>query len=211
MGAPVLDFLVRFCSPIRIRRRCGSPRWPGRPTSACIFVRSCSARFKTAGWTTSPFNLFPAKGRHMWRDLERLCAELSLPFRRPWSRFRNTACSRRAPRWPRSITAGARISVVRGLPRGNSRRAPHRRCGDHLRHPGGTEGRAGAGARIRPVGCDQGAAAGADRARRSSSACSGRRASPPPTANCSGATTGSSRRYAGRGACRWSTSAVHAP
>src|SRR5215472_1533238 len=39
--------------------------------------------FKTQGWSTSPFNLYPAKGRHMWRDLERLCAELDLPFRRP--------------------------------------------------------------------------------------------------------------------------------
>jgi 2-hydroxychromene-2-carboxylate isomerase len=39
--------------------------------------------FKAQGWSTSPFNLFPAKGRHMWRDLERLCAELALPFRRP--------------------------------------------------------------------------------------------------------------------------------
>jgi 2-hydroxychromene-2-carboxylate isomerase len=39
--------------------------------------------FKDQGWTTSPFNLYPAKGRHMWRDLERLCADLSLPFRRP--------------------------------------------------------------------------------------------------------------------------------
>jgi len=39
--------------------------------------------FKAQGWTTSPFNLFPAKGRNMWRDLERLCADLSLPFQRP--------------------------------------------------------------------------------------------------------------------------------
>ena len=39
--------------------------------------------FKAQGWTTSPFNLYPAKGRHMWRDLERLCADLSLPFRPP--------------------------------------------------------------------------------------------------------------------------------
>src|SRR5262245_6771399 len=39
--------------------------------------------FKAQGWSTSPFNLYPAKGRHMWRDLERLCAELALPFRRP--------------------------------------------------------------------------------------------------------------------------------
>jgi 2-hydroxychromene-2-carboxylate isomerase len=39
--------------------------------------------FKAQGWTTSPFNLYPAKGRHMWRDLERLCADLHLPFRQP--------------------------------------------------------------------------------------------------------------------------------
>jgi 2-hydroxychromene-2-carboxylate isomerase len=39
--------------------------------------------FKAQGWTTSPFNLFPAKGRNMWRDLERLCADLNLPFQRP--------------------------------------------------------------------------------------------------------------------------------
>jgi 2-hydroxychromene-2-carboxylate isomerase len=39
--------------------------------------------FAAQGWTTSPFNLYEAKGRHMWRDLERLCADLALPFRRP--------------------------------------------------------------------------------------------------------------------------------
>lgn len=39
--------------------------------------------FKTQGWGSSPFNVYEAKGRHMWRDLERLCADLALPFRRP--------------------------------------------------------------------------------------------------------------------------------
>jgi 2-hydroxychromene-2-carboxylate isomerase len=39
--------------------------------------------FKAAGWNTSPFNLYPAKGRHMWRDLERTCADMALPFCRP--------------------------------------------------------------------------------------------------------------------------------
>jgi 2-hydroxychromene-2-carboxylate isomerase len=42
--------------------------------------------FKAQGWNDSPFNLYPAKGRYMWRDLERICAALDLPFRRP-SRF----------------------------------------------------------------------------------------------------------------------------
>ena len=39
--------------------------------------------FKAQGWDTSPFNLYAAKGRNMWRDLERLCQDLALPFRRP--------------------------------------------------------------------------------------------------------------------------------
>ena len=39
--------------------------------------------FVAQGWRNSPFNLYPAKGRYMWRDVERVCAKLSLPFRRP--------------------------------------------------------------------------------------------------------------------------------
>ena len=39
--------------------------------------------FQAQGWATSPFNLFPAKGRHMWRDTEREAARLGLPCRRP--------------------------------------------------------------------------------------------------------------------------------
>jgi len=35
--------------------------------------------FAAQGWTSSPFNLFPAKGRNMWRDLERQCALMGLP------------------------------------------------------------------------------------------------------------------------------------
>ncbi len=39
--------------------------------------------FKAQGWDSSPFNLFPAKGAYMWRDLERLCEGQGLKFRRP--------------------------------------------------------------------------------------------------------------------------------
>jgi len=39
--------------------------------------------FAEAGWTTSPFNLIPAKGRNMWRDLERITDAMGLPFRKP--------------------------------------------------------------------------------------------------------------------------------
>jgi 2-hydroxychromene-2-carboxylate isomerase len=39
--------------------------------------------FKAQGWDSSPFNLFPAKGAYMWRDLERLCDAQGLKFRKP--------------------------------------------------------------------------------------------------------------------------------
>ena len=39
--------------------------------------------FKAQGLETSPFNLYPVKGQYMVRDIERLCADLGLAFRRP--------------------------------------------------------------------------------------------------------------------------------
>lgn len=39
--------------------------------------------FKSQGWNDSLFNIYPAKGSYMWRDMERVCASLSIPFRRP--------------------------------------------------------------------------------------------------------------------------------
>jgi len=39
--------------------------------------------FKAQGWRDSPFNLYPQKGRYMWRDLERICEGLCLPLKRP--------------------------------------------------------------------------------------------------------------------------------
>jgi len=39
--------------------------------------------FRKQGWNDSPFNLYPAKGRYMWRDLERICEVQEVPFRRP--------------------------------------------------------------------------------------------------------------------------------
>ncbi len=55
--------------------------------------------FKAQGWETSPFNLYPAKGHSMWRDVDRTCADLALPFRRP------------AP-FPQSSVLAARVAVV---------------------------------------------------------------------------------------------------
>jgi 2-hydroxychromene-2-carboxylate isomerase len=39
--------------------------------------------FQRQGWNDSPYNLNPARGRYMWRDLERQCARDGVPFRRP--------------------------------------------------------------------------------------------------------------------------------
>jgi 2-hydroxychromene-2-carboxylate isomerase len=52
--------------------------------------------FKAQGWNDSPFNVYPVKGRYMWRDMERLCAKCGIPMRRP-SRFpRNGLLAARA-------------------------------------------------------------------------------------------------------------------
>ncbi|HSP98553.1 MAG TPA: DUF924 family protein [Candidatus Dormibacteraeota bacterium] len=39
--------------------------------------------FAAQGWNDSPFNIYPVKGRYMWRDLARLCAAEGLPLRQP--------------------------------------------------------------------------------------------------------------------------------
>ena len=42
--------------------------------------------FGAQGWNDSPFNLYPAKGAYMWRDLARICEAEGLALKRP-SRF----------------------------------------------------------------------------------------------------------------------------
>lgn len=39
--------------------------------------------FRAQGWTDSPFNIYPTKGRYMWRDMKRICQGSCLPFKRP--------------------------------------------------------------------------------------------------------------------------------
>jgi len=55
--------------------------------------------FAAQGWRDSPFNIYPAKGAYMWRDMERLCARDGLPWRRP-SVF------------PRHSVAAARVALA---------------------------------------------------------------------------------------------------
>ena len=55
--------------------------------------------FLAMGWNDSPFNIYPPKGRYMWRDLARLAGKYDLPFRLP-SRF------------PRSGLLAARVALL---------------------------------------------------------------------------------------------------
>jgi 2-hydroxychromene-2-carboxylate isomerase len=55
--------------------------------------------FANQGWKDSPFNIYPVKGRYMWRDLERICSRLDLPFKKPTV-------------FPRNGLAAARITVA---------------------------------------------------------------------------------------------------
>jgi len=60
--------------------------------------------FAAAGWSTSPFEIYPEKGRYMWRDVEREADALGIAMRRP-SVF------------PRNSTLAARVALV-GVERG---------------------------------------------------------------------------------------------
>ncbi|MCK9988075.1 MAG: hypothetical protein AzoDbin1_04547 [Azoarcus sp.] len=57
--------------------------------------------FLAMGWNDSPFNIYPPKGRYMWRDLARLADKYGLPFRVP-SRF------------PRNGLLAARLALLGG-------------------------------------------------------------------------------------------------
>lgn len=60
--------------------------------------------FAAQGFETSPFNLFPMKGRNMIRDMERQCAALGRPFTMP-------------DPFPQNGLTAARIALV-GIDRG---------------------------------------------------------------------------------------------
>lgn len=60
--------------------------------------------FRAQGWDTSPFNIYPAKGRYMVRDMERLAAARGLPFKLPTP-------------FPQNSLYGARLALI-GHPEG---------------------------------------------------------------------------------------------
>lgn len=60
--------------------------------------------FGEQGWNDSPFNIYPAKGRYMWRDLERICAAEGITYVRPSA-------------FPRNGLSAARLAIA-GLEEG---------------------------------------------------------------------------------------------
>ena len=84
MTRPVLDFWFDFASTNSYP---AAMRIVHRADEAGVAVRFrpflLGPIFQQQGWPNSPFNIYEAKGRNMWRDLERLCGDLDLPFRRP--------------------------------------------------------------------------------------------------------------------------------
>jgi 2-hydroxychromene-2-carboxylate isomerase len=84
MNSPTLDFWFDFAStysyPAALRIRALADE-----AQVAVNFRPflLGPIFKMQGWGTSPFNLYPAKGDYMWRDLKRICADLALPLLRP--------------------------------------------------------------------------------------------------------------------------------
>jgi 2-hydroxychromene-2-carboxylate isomerase len=74
------DFASTYSYPAAMRIE-QLARERGVPVSWNAFL--LSRMFRAQGWNDSPFNLYPVKGRYMWRDLERICEAQHLPFRRP--------------------------------------------------------------------------------------------------------------------------------
>jgi len=57
--------------------------------------------FKAQDWNDSPFNVYPVKGRYMWRDMERLCDGYGIPLKRP-------------TQFPRNGLLAARVTLAGG-------------------------------------------------------------------------------------------------
>ncbi|MDH3666591.1 MAG: 2-hydroxychromene-2-carboxylate isomerase [Paracoccaceae bacterium] len=61
--------------------------------------------FKAQGWETSPFEIYPAKGRYMWRDMARQAVQFGLPE------------VKRPEPFPQNSVQAARVALI-GLDQG---------------------------------------------------------------------------------------------
>jgi 2-hydroxychromene-2-carboxylate isomerase len=103
---PVVEFRLEFASTYSYP---AAMRIASLARDAGVTVRwrpfALGPIFKQQGLPLdSPFNWQPAKGRYMWHDVERLCAGIGLPFRKP-------------DPFPQPSLLAARIALI-GLPQG---------------------------------------------------------------------------------------------
>jgi 2-hydroxychromene-2-carboxylate isomerase len=106
MESPTVEFWFDFASsysyPAAMRVEDAAARYGSRVKWRPFLLGPI---FKAQGWSDSPFNIYPTKGRYMWRDLERLCAGLGIPFRKPSEFPRRSlpatriACALEGPDW----------------------------------------------------------------------------------------------------------------
>jgi len=96
MADPILDFWFDFASTYSYL---AAARIRPLAAAAKVQVRFrpflLGPIFKAQGWDTSPFNLYPAKGRYMVRDCEREAAANGLTFRLPEPFPQNTLLAAR--------------------------------------------------------------------------------------------------------------------
>jgi len=80
MASGTLDFYYEFASPYSYLAAC---RIAAVAELADVQVAwkpfLLGPIFAAQGYTSSPFNIYPIKGAHMWRDMERLAAAARLP------------------------------------------------------------------------------------------------------------------------------------
>ena len=69
--------------------------------------------FKARGWDTSPFNLYPDKGRYMWRDMERVAEAQGVALVRPEPFPQNSLLAARAALSP--VVAPRQSAFCRGV------------------------------------------------------------------------------------------------
>jgi 2-hydroxychromene-2-carboxylate isomerase len=100
-----LDFWCELASPCTYL---AAMRIEGLARAAGVDVRwqpfLLGPIFAASGWSTSPFEIYPDKGRYMWRDVAREAGAIGAGLRRP-SQF------------PRNTVAAARVALL-GVERG---------------------------------------------------------------------------------------------
>ncbi|QFU17948.1 2-hydroxychromene-2-carboxylate isomerase [Microvirga thermotolerans] len=105
MPRPTLEFWYEFASTYSYLSAMRIDDAAGRAGVAVVWRPFLLGPILGAqGLSDSPFNLYPVKGRYMWRDMEREAAALRLPFCRPKP-------------FPQNSLLAARVALV-GLDRG---------------------------------------------------------------------------------------------